>query len=144
MIEKELYVKLLIPDTTAITARRTLEQIGLKVKALERMDYYKITLGIDDPSFFGKISKVDVLVNANKHKAFEKIEKKIGFVDVIVQGLNPESESFLSVLRERLGFTNVKKIETGVLWRIKAEKKEAEKAVNELLYSRHYQKYILL
>ena len=64
----ELAVNLKMPDTTAITALQTLQKLGFKkIKNVKRYFYYKFTIDGNEEDFKSKISKVDILVNANKH-----------------------------------------------------------------------------
>ena len=74
----EMIVGLKVPDNTAITALQTLNKIGFnKIKEVKRKDYYKFFIegGID--KFKNQISKVDILVNANKHSFNFSIQKII-------------------------------------------------------------------
>ena len=152
MKEVEMFVKLLMPDTTAITTFHTLENMGFKsLKKLERLDYYKFSVedNVNLEEFKNKISKVDVLVNANKHKAsFVLPEAKNDMFKVVTQSIENDAEGLLGVLRNRLNFKDVAKMEKGVLWvfTIKNDSKEesskkAEEMTKSLLINRHYQKY---
>ena len=154
MVTTELFVGLKVPDNTAITAFHTLERIGYnKLKKVERMDYYKFHFLGNLKDFQNKISKVDILINANKHRYSFNLEKnnnknneKIKKINVLVQNLD-DAKSLLSVLRTRLGFKNIKNVEKGVLWSlsIDADKKEAENIAIEitknLLMNENYQKF---
>ena len=68
--EVELAVELLIPDNVAFTALNTLKR-EVKIEKLKRADYYRFTLpdSIECEYVRKRIVKVDILVNANKHKA---------------------------------------------------------------------------
>ena len=71
-----MVVSLKMPDTTAITALQTLQKLGFnKIKNVKRADYYKFLIEGDEEQFKNKISKVDILVNANKHAFQFKLEK---------------------------------------------------------------------
>ncbi len=158
----EMFVSLKVPDNAAITAFNTLKKMGCgKLKNLERSDYYKFDVkgGFDD--FKEKISNVDILVNANKHKhSFEldnnkknknnlKNQKnKDKKINVLVQDLD-NGIGLLSTLKERLGFYNIKKLEKGILWTMHFDKKtNAEKIAPDiaknLLMNENYQKYRIL
>lgn len=136
----ELFVKLVIPDTTAITAFHTLERMGFKLDKLERYDYYSFE--VDPDNFFDTIKKVDVVVNANKHKASDSLEK-CDCTDILVQDLE-QGNGLLNVLRDRLGLTQIKSMEKGVLWRVYADKDTSIKIAKELLYNENYQKITIL
>src|SRR3989338_11103543 len=101
MKEAEMFVKLLVPDTAAITAFHTLEGMGFKsLKKLERLDYCKFFIedNANPDEFKSSISKADVLVNTNKHRPFFALEAKYS-VKVLVQSIENDAEGILSVLR---------------------------------------------
>lgn len=145
----ELLVELLIPDTTAITAFHTLERTGFKeLKELKRADYYLFDVEGDFSDFSEKIKNVDILVNANKHKALvKKADDKFenGKTRVIIKNVDNPGEGVLSTLKNRLGLKNIASLEKGVMWimDIDAEDKEkiAEKITKELLMNEHYQDF---
>jgi phosphoribosylformylglycinamidine (FGAM) synthase PurS component len=157
MKEVELFVGLKIPDTTAITAFHTLERMGFsQLKKLERKQYYKFFIDGGEEDFKKRISKVDILVNANKNNfgfvLNDKEKKKRGNfrINILIRDIG-DGSALLGILKERLGLTNIKKMDKGVLWimDIKAEdKKEAEKmavkAAKTLLLNENYQDYALL
>ncbi len=145
----ELFVSLKVPDNTARTAFHTLERMGYnKLKKVERQDYYKFQFSGNIRSFQEKISKVDILVNANKHQYSFNLERSKN-VNVLVQNLDSE-KGLLSTLKTRLGFKNIKKVEKGVLWilSINADKDEAkntaEQIAKDLLMNENYQKMMIL
>ena len=146
----EMMVSLKVPDTTAITALQTLRKIGFdEIKDVKRDDYYKFLIEGNEEQFKNNISKVDILVNANKN-LFNFSVKKGGAVKILVKNINVDGSGLLSVLKNRLGFDNIKKAEKAVLWTlaISAEEKEAkkiaEKAAKDLLVNEHYQEYSIL
>ncbi|MBI4452482.1 phosphoribosylformylglycinamidine synthase subunit PurS [Candidatus Woesearchaeota archaeon] len=146
----EMIVSLKVPDTTAITALQTLQKLGFnKIKDVKRADYYKFSVEGDEGKFREKISKADVLVNANKH-SFDFSLKKDSYAKILVKNINDGGSGLLSTLKNRLGFDEIKRIENGVLWvlLVEAEEKEArkiaEKAARELLVNEHYQEYVLV
>ena len=146
----ELVVSLKVPDTTAITALQTLQKLGFnKVKDLKRYFYYKFSVEGNEEEFKNKISKVDILVNANKH-SFDFGIKNNNLVKVLVKNTDDDGSGLLSTLKNRLGFRNIKKAESAVIYglQIDAEEKEAkkiaEKAAKDLLVNEHYQEYKLL
>ena len=78
----EMVVTLKVPDTTAITALQTLQKLGFnKIKDLKRYFYYKFDVDGNEEPFKNKISKVDILVNANKH-AFDFGIKKDNYIKI--------------------------------------------------------------
>ena len=52
----EMYVKLLIPDTTAVTAFKALKRIGYDISKLDRFEYYSFEIEGDESAFKEKIS----------------------------------------------------------------------------------------
>jgi len=146
----EMIVSLKVPDTTAITALQTLHKIGFKkIKDAKRSDYYKFFFEGDSPRFMADISKVDILVNANKHSC-EFSVKKDGSLKVLVKNINGDGAGILSTLKNRLGFRSLASVEKGTLWSltIDADDKEktriAEKAARELLINENYQEFSIL
>ena len=146
----EMVVSLKVPDTTAITALQTLQNIGFKkIVNVFRSDYYKFLIDSDENQLKNKISKVDILVNANKHACSFSIDKKNG-ISILVKNINDDGSGLLSTLNNRLGFKNINKAEKAVLWglSIDAEGKEAmkiaEKAAKELLVNENYQEFVIL
>ena len=134
-----MFVELLIPDTTAITTFKTLKEMGFEIEGLKRYDYYNFEH--ENENFFERISKVDVLVNANKHKAVDTLETED--VKVIVKDIPNPGEGLLGLL-SRLGFEKISKVEKGVCWVLKLSNKEdAEKIVKDLLANEHYQEYLI-
>ena len=157
-----MFVSLKVPDNVAITAFNTIKRIGFKeLKKLERSDYYKFDIKDDAEDFKEKISNADILVNANKHKcsfdlnngknANKKIKNKYNNfkkIKILIQDIDNGS-GLLSTLRERLGFTNIKKLEKGILWTMHFDKKANAKKIatdiaKNLLMNENYQKYKIL
>ena len=146
MSNLELFVSLKVADNVAITAFHTLERMGYKqLKRLERMDYYKFEFSGDVKNFQKKISQVDILINANKHKFSFSLEKnEVNKVYVLVQDF-VGSTGMLKILRERLGFKHIKKMEKGVIWamhfnNIIDAKEKAVEIAKGLLINENYQK----
>ena len=149
----EMTVWLKMPDTTAITDLQTLHNIGIKsVKDLKRADYYKFYFEGDEDAFRQKISKIDILVNANKHYVSFGMQKDAqdSAARLLVKNTDENAGGILSVLKNRLGFSNIKKIEKATLWELKTEGSEkdaikiADRAAKELLVNEHYQQYSIL
>ena len=147
-----MFVSLKVLDNVAITAFNTLKRMGYnKLKKLDRSDYYKFDVKDIVEDFKEKISNTDILVNANKHKflfALEKYNKKNNIINILVQDLDKEN-GLLSTLKERLGFTNIKKLEKGVLWTMHFDKKANAKNIavditKSLLMNENYQKYKII
>ena len=146
--EVELVVELLIPDNVAFTAFNALKRMGYDIKELIRADYYHFVLPdeVDIKDFSKRIKNVDILVNANKHKAHIKRvgETEPGCFTVIVQDTE-ECLGLLNTLKERLGFNEIEEMEKGTLWKLSVEDKDTAKEITEaLLCSKHYQKYEIL
>ena len=149
----ELFVSLKVPDNVAITTFHTLERMGFKqLKKVERQDYYKFQFSGDKKNFQNKISKVDILVNANKHQYSFNLEKNNinqNKINILVQDLD-NGKGLLSTLKTRLGFKNIKKIEKGVLWTlslntdIEEAKNIAIEITKNLLMNENYQKFRIL
>ena len=146
----EMIVSLKVPDTTAITTLQTLQKIGFnKLKNVKRADYYKFLFEGDAEKFKGKICKVDILVNVNKHSYSFSIPKG-NDVKILVKNINDSESNILSTLKKNLGFKNIKKVEKAVLWSLmidsdeKEARKTADRAAKELLVNEHYQIYTIL
>ncbi len=146
----DMTVSLKVPDATAITALQTLQRIGFsKIKDVKRADYYKFLIEDDAEKFKKQISKVDILVNANKHSCSFSIPKD-NLVNILVKNINGEENGILPILKNRLGFKNIKKIEKSILWSLSIDageneaKKIADKATRELLVNEHYQEYTII
>ncbi len=140
----ELFVGLKIPDTIAITTFHTIEKMGYReVKKVKREVYYKFNVEGDAEKFTGKIGKIDILVNANKNKFSNSIEKEENTVCVLVKDIDDKCEGLLHTLKERLGLSEIKQMEKGILWTlyIDSDKKEeiAREIGDRLLHNEHYQ-----
>jgi hypothetical protein len=126
----EMFVELVVPDNTAITAKNTLHKLGHSVEDLHRFDYYNYE-GDD-------LSKVDILVNVNKHKVSNEKAEGVNVL-VIDDGDNG--------LVEELGKLGLKvsKIQKGVVWCFKGcSEKEAISMVKDLLINDNYQEFVVL
>lgn len=150
----EMVVSLKVPDTTAITALQTLQKIGFgRIKDVQRAEYYKFSIDGDIEKFKNKISKVDILVNANKHFFAFEIKKnassKTCIFFVMVKNIDDDGKGLLAAL-SRLGFKNIKKAEKAILWSLMIDadgreaRKIAEKGAKELLVNEHYQEFKIL
>ena len=146
----ELVVSLKMPDTTAITALQALQKLGFKkIKNVKRYFYYKFTIDGNEEDFKNKISKVDILVNANKH-SFDFEIKKEDYIKIMVKNTDDNGSGLLSTLNNRLGFSSIKKIESGVIYGLqidadaKESKKIAEKAAKDLLVNENYQEFTII
>ena len=151
MTAVEMIVSLKVPDNVAITAFNTLKRMGYKLKKLERADYYKFDVKNNVENFKKQISNTDILVNSNKNKfSFTIDNKKNNYkkINILVQDLDNGS-GLLLTLKERLGFTNIKKLEKGVLWAMYFDKKDNAKKIaiditKNLLMNENYQKYKII
>ncbi len=152
-MEIELLVRLVIPDTTAITAFHTLKRIGFSGLArLKREDYFKFRANNQDfREISSKLGNTDILVNANKNrfeavKDSEKPPLSESDVRVLVQDRDNKDSGMLSVLRNRLGLKELEDMEKGVLWTFTLDKpddkeKLAREMTERLLANKHYQEY---
>jgi phosphoribosylformylglycinamidine (FGAM) synthase PurS component len=145
----ELMVELLIPDTTAITAFHTLERMGFsKLKKLKRANYYVFETKEDFKKFSEQVKKIDILVNANKHKAMTKLAEEPfseAGIRVLVKDTDDKGEGLLNTLKNRLGL-KADSVQKGTLWTMEIEgddKSIAKKITEELLSNSHYQDYSL-
>ncbi len=156
MMEFEMFVELLIPDSIAITCRKALERMGYSID-VKRADYYKFKAKKD---LSKELGEVDILVNANKHKftikkqgeKLESLDKDGVFaVRVIVKDIDNPGKGILATLRERLGFTDVEDCEKGTMWTlfIKADSRDdalktGEEITKSLLFNEHFQEYKII
>lgn len=147
MEKAEIYVSLKIPDTTAITAFHTLRRMGFQdLASIKRADYYsfEITGSLED--FKNKISKADILVNANKHLYEFSLNNAPNEVNVLVKNSDDDGSGIVSSLKS-IGFENIKKASRGVLWTLSVSGKRdyalnyAERIARELLSNEHYQEF---
>jgi len=142
----EMLVSLKIPDNVAISVLGALHRMGRDVKSLERHDYYRFEFSGDRKSFERKISHVDIIVNANKHKFRFGIGSNDGRAKVLVQNLD-EDAGLLKTLRESLGIKEVKKAEKGTLWVMDLGEDGTEEAgsiAKGLLMNENYQKFRII
>lgn len=150
-----MIVGLKVPDTTAKTALQAYKDQGLKeVCNVHRWTYFEFEHDGESKAFANKISKVDILVNANKNnfKIFaskDELRNEVfkGMAGVLVSEINDKAEGLVHTLRDRLGIIEVKAICRGVLWglEISGDKHDAtERAAKNLLYNPHYQTYEVL
>ncbi|MBL7056264.1 hypothetical protein ISS07_05095 [Candidatus Woesearchaeota archaeon] len=138
-MKTELFVSSKIPDNIAKTAFHALERLGFEVEKLERNEYHKFEFTGDKKFFERKISKVDILVNANKH-SFSFSFKDEGTISVLVQDLGQDTVLLKSL--RNLGFNNIRSVEKGTLWTMYGiNKQEAERITKELLMNPNYQKW---
>ena len=144
----ELFVGLKIPDTTAITTFHTIEGIGYNIKKVKRELYYKFEIEGDAEKFSKKIGKVDVLVNANKNKFTNALERDADAVYVLVSDTGDRCEGLMHVLKERLGLKEITGMEKGVLWALYIEGDDKESIAKEigdkLLHNENYQEMKIL
>ena len=141
-MEIELFVELTIPDAVALTTLRCLERMGFSnVKGLKRYEYYKFQADRDISS---ELSKVDILVNVNKHKCKDVRPAERGHIYILVQNIEKDA-GLLKTLHQRLGFTGIKEAQKGTLWGLDIEAADEEKRViaeniaRRLLVNKHYQ-----
>jgi phosphoribosylformylglycinamidine (FGAM) synthase PurS component len=139
----ELFVGLKIPDTTAITTFHTIEKMGYKIDKVKREIYYRFDVEGNEKKVEEKIGKIDVLVNANKNKFSNKLEKEEGAVYILVKDPDDKCDGLLTTLH-KLGLKNIKSMEKGVLWALFMDEKDAEEVANKLLHNENYQEIVQL
>jgi len=117
-----------------------LRDLGFPLKKLQRYEYYNIE---GSEGIFDKLSKVDILVNANKNRAYPEIKCESNQVKVIVKDTPNPGDGILSTLKNRLGVEGIDSIEKGQCWILEIEsddrKEIAEKITKELLANENYQ-----
>ncbi len=162
-----MIVSLKVPDTTAITALHTIQNIGFKeVTDVKREEYYKFSIEGNQEvieKFKDGICKVDMLVNANKNFYSFSVKKEyqetqahnnVSNVRILVKNLD-DGDGLLKILKKRLGFKNIKEFEKGTLWTLyidsnktKSNKKNiqniAKDVAEQLLANTNYQEYTFL
>jgi len=139
MSKVELFVGLKIPDTTAITTLHTIEKMGHKIEKIKREIYYKFDVQGDAEKFSGKVGKIDVLVNANKNNFSLGLEKEEGAVYILVKDTDDKCSGLLKTLH-KLGLTEIKSMEKGVLWALYVDSESIAKNIaNRLLHNENYQ-----
>jgi len=144
MTKVELFVGLKIPDTTAITTLHTIERMDFDVKGVKREAYYRFDVEGDASKFSDKIGKVDVLVNANKNKFSNKLEKEEGAFYILVKDSDDKCSGLLKTLH-KLGLTEIKSMEKGVLWALDVDSLEIAKDIaSKLLFNENYQEIEIL
>lgn len=144
----QMLVTLKIPDATALSALQALHEMGYKnLKNIERALYYRFSISGDELKFKGRISKADILVNSNKHTASFSIPKDKNKVVILVED-KEQGDGLLPNLRDRLGFSGLKRMRRGTLWMFSIEGKDAKGQAKEmtevLLCNENYQDYTLL
>ncbi|MEA2046309.1 MAG: phosphoribosylformylglycinamidine synthase subunit PurS [Euryarchaeota archaeon] len=136
-----LRIWLKIPDAEAATVKNTLVRrmgygkvlTGLK---RERLFVLEVDDAVEDPLGLARRLARE-LVNENKESylaSAEKLDFERGSVPVKV-GLHiedGEAETTLDRLRNRLGFSMVKKVERSVIWKLKLDSDDPEKLAREI------------
>lgn len=130
-MKTELYVQLIIPDNTALTAQRVLKKLGHAV-AVRRYEYYELTAPSD---IYEQAAACDVLVNANKHRSMRSLPES---GNTFVKVTEREPAALLARELQRLDLP-VEDVRKGVIWELDVRREEAARIAEELLYNRHYQ-----
>ncbi|MHC1594220.1 MAG: phosphoribosylformylglycinamidine synthase subunit PurS [Methanotrichaceae archaeon] len=136
-----LRIWLKIPDAEAATVKNTLVRrmgYGKVLAGLERERLFALEVddAVEDPLDLAKRLARE-LVNENKESylaSVEKLDFERGSVPVKV-GLHiedGEAETTLDRLRNRLGFSMVKKVERSVIWKLKLDSDDPEKLAREI------------
>ncbi len=135
-----MFVRLVVPDNIALTAKHTLHKMGFKLADLKRADYYKFEA---DGDVREQLNKVDILANANKHKVSFAKDKQ--GTNILVTELDATGAALLHTLRERLGLIQIKSALAGTLWTfIGCPEEDAVKMTKELLINENYQEFKVL
>jgi phosphoribosylformylglycinamidine (FGAM) synthase PurS component len=162
----ELLVHLIIPDSTATTAKHALHRLGMRaLEEVRRYERWLFTFEGDSgewPSLGERLCGVDVLVNANKHKATAALAPHGGDLGtlpvaqksnhvipqwIFVQSAHdPRANSVHRVLCERLDFATLRRSDRWDLWLLgvagndrAAARSVAERAVEKLLANPQFQ-----
>ena len=148
----EMFVRLVVPDNIALTAKHTLHKIGFKIADLRREDYYSFSVDAKDPKntkdkntedLKNLLAKTDILANANKHKVSFDLERD--GTKILVTEIDNTGQGLLHTLRERLGFAQIQSASSGTLWTfIGCKEEDAVKMTKELLINEHYQEFRVL
>ncbi|MDA1196915.1 MAG: hypothetical protein O2779_03055 [Nanoarchaeota archaeon] len=143
-MKTELFVRLKVVDTTALTALTAIQEMGFKeVIGVKRDVYYAFE---SDSDISKEIVGVDVLVNANKHAA--RLSSDVDGVGILVTDVEDDCSSLLHTLTERLGISSISHVTRGVFWMLQfkggVDRDFAEKIASGLLCNEHYQKYEIL
>ena len=143
-MKSELFVRLKVVDTTALTALTAIQEMGFKEVVDVKRDLYYAFESSSDVS--KELVSVDVLVNANKHAA--RFSADVKGVGILVTDMDDDCGALLHTLTERLGISGISHVTRGVFWTLQfkdgVEGKEiAEKIARGLLSNEHYQKYSL-
>ena len=172
MINVELVVGLKIPDVTALTAANAIRRrlgYGEALESLERADYYRIEIDVDERDLAEKLARemaeqTNLFVNPNKHMYDVRFPEDRGenaqadgawVVNVLVTSPDDSSgDGIASALTGRLGYDQVEGVDTGVLWtlHIRAESEAEAREIAEkitvtrsqsegLLMNPHFQEY---
>ena len=137
-----MFVRLVVPDNIALTAKHTLHKMGFKIADLRREDYFRFEADAKNTEELKNLlAKTDILANANKHKVSFAKEKQ--GTKILVTELDATGQGLLHTLRERLGLTQVHSVLQGTLWTFTGcSEEDAVKMTKELLINEHYQEFI--
>ncbi|MFH1850085.1 MAG: hypothetical protein ABH879_07950 [archaeon] len=140
----QLFVSLKIPDTTAITAYQTVRRMGYdKIANIKRYDNYVFDVAGSGGEIEKQLAKTDILVNSNKHNAAFLLEAEDNCIRLLVTERKANFQGILTVLRDRLGFRQIRSLARGTVWCLYFEgdlnKGIAQEIGDKLLYNRHYQ-----
>src|SRR3989338_3304607 len=140
----EMFVKLVMPDNIALTAKHTLLKMGFKLTDLRRDDYFRFEADVKNTEELKNLlAKTDILANANKHKVNFDLERD--GTKILVTEIDNTGQGLLHTLRERLGFAQIQAASSGTLWTfIGCSEEDAVKMTKELLINEHYQEFKLL
>tara|TARA_Y100000310_G_C20341914_1_gene650218 strand:+ start:24 stop:458 length:435 start_codon:yes stop_codon:yes gene_type:complete len=143
-MKTELFVRLKVVDTSALTALTAIQEMGFtEVVGVTRDVYYAFE---SDSDISKSLLGVDVLVNANKHAA--RFSADVTGVGVLVTDADDDCSSLLHTLTKRLGISSITHVTRGVLWTLRfkegVDRDAAETIARGLLSNEHYQKFEIL
>ena len=170
MPDVELDVRSIIPDSTAATTRQALGRLGIaSILDVHRVQRWRMSFeGGDAYELAARLERVDVLVNANKHRATTRIldgmpgehrpprssrprsAARSVWVAVESRG-DSRASTTLSVLRDRLGFERLTGCTLTEMWRLDVASDSlsdaqgiGRRAMEALLVNPQFQKGYLL
>lgn len=162
-----LFVWLVIPDSTAMTTRQVLHRLDFaSLAAVHRCARWRMTFEgppADWQELADRLRRVDVLVNANKHRAAVHLDSDPAVPPLpplvprpregthavwlaVTSPFDPRAEHVGAILRDRLGFDRLSACAVDDLWRLdicletrQACRAVAERAARTLLVNPEFQ-----
>lgn len=130
----QLFISLIITDNEAETFEMTLANLGWPKVSVKRFTHVELAYEgrVDKEKMLRKIVQSGVLLNTNKEKLVEGIEKGLFTYSLLVRE-KPDllGLSKLGVIRNRLKMEEITDVRIGTLWRISIPTKSKNVAGNE-------------